>query len=327
MIPVDQEKTYAIIVDEEAGGERIDSFLSENIPELSRSRIQKAVRAGEVLVDGEAVTKVSRRVREDERIELRFSPPAPSLVLPEDIPLDIVYEDGDLLVVNKSAGMVVHPAPGNETGTMVNALLAHCRDLSGIGGVCRPGIVHRLDADTSGLLVVAKSDGVHISLSRQLMERSVGRIYYAIVWGSMPTDEGKIELPIGRSPSDRKKMAVVSSGGREASTYYYVLDTVAPFQYIRVKLGTGRTHQIRVHLNHVGHPVLGDPVYGGRKLRKGSLSGKEAETARKALELIDRQALHAGGLSFVHPGTGAMVSFEAPLPDDFRSVLSLCGRD
>ena len=245
-------------------------------------------------------------------------------VLPEDIPLEIVYEDEGLLVVNKAAGMVVHPAPGNEAGTMVNALLAHCRDLSGIGGFLRPGIVHRLDAQTTGLLAVAKSDEVHIALSRQLMERSVTRIYLAVVWGRMPADEGEIDAPISRSRSDRKKMAVVREGGREAVTYYSVLDTFSPLQYIRLKLGTGRTHQIRVHLTYSGHPVLGDPVYGGRKVRKGNLPKEEADRAAKALSLIDRQALHAGELSFFHPLLEKEMTFEAPLPDDFRAVLEVC---
>jgi 23S rRNA pseudouridine1911/1915/1917 synthase len=187
----------------------------------------------------------------------------------------------------------------------------------------RPGIVHRLDRGTSGLLVVAKSDEVHISLSRQLMDRRIRRIYLALVWGEMPARSDTIELPIGRSPGDRKKMAVVMDRGKDAATSYYVLDTFSPFQYIRLKLWTGRTHQIRVHLSHTGHPVLGDPVYGGRKLRKGPLSKHEIETAGKALKLIERQALHAGELSFVHPVTGDELNFTASLPADFDSVLEL----
>jgi 23S rRNA pseudouridine1911/1915/1917 synthase len=243
--------------------------------------------------------------------------------LPEDIPLDIVYEDADLVVVNKPAGMVVHPAPGHGSGTLVNALLHHCSDLSGIGGVLRPGIVHRLDKDTSGLLVAAKNDRAHLSLSEQLMERKVNRIYHAVVWGEMPAAEGIIEAPLGRSPRDRKKIAVLESGGREAVTYYYVMDTFPPFQYIRVKLGTGRTHQIRVHLQHAGRPVLGDPDYGGRKIRRGELDSSERTVADKAMSLIGRQALHAAELSFIHPAEEREVSFEAPPPEDFGSVLSL----
>ncbi|MBN2070896.1 MAG: RluA family pseudouridine synthase [Candidatus Krumholzibacteriota bacterium] len=322
---MNDQKVYAFIVDEESGGDRLDAFLATRIPELSRSRIQKAVRGGEVFIDGDPTDKVSRKIKENERIELHFEPPELPRAIAEDIPLDIIYEDKDLLVINKKAGMVVHPAPGNRTGTLVNALLAHCGDLSGVGGVLRPGIVHRLDALTSGLLVVAKNDPVHISLSRQLMERKVKRIYFALVWGEMPENEGKIDLPIGRSSADRKKMAVKLSGGREARTYYYLLDTFGPFQYIKVKLGTGRTHQIRVHLSHIGHPVLGDAVYGGRKVRRGSLSKPDMEMGHKALSMIDRQALHAGELSFFHPGLKETVSFKAPLPDDFRSVLAFCG--
>jgi 23S rRNA pseudouridine1911/1915/1917 synthase len=318
---VTERKTFEFLVDEDDAGDRLDSFLAGQIPELSRSRIQKALRDGDVLVDGEPAAKSARKVRQGERIELRFSPPRPLDIVPEDIPLDIVYEDEHLLVVNKAPGMVVHPAPGHETGTLVHALLAHCRNLSGIGGVLRPGIVHRLDAGTSGLLVVAKDDATHIALSRALMERAVSRLYCALVWGEMPEPTGVIDMPIGRSPVDRKKMAVVAEGGREARTTYYAVDTFGPFQYIRLRLGTGRTHQIRVHLSRVGHPVLGDPAYGGRRERRGGLRGRDAATADKALALIDRQALHAEELSFVHPSTGESVTFTAALPADFQAVL------
>jgi 23S rRNA pseudouridine1911/1915/1917 synthase len=317
------KKSYEILVGDEDGGERIDLFLSEHIPELSRSRIQKAIRAGDVFVSGTPTRKAATRVHEGELIEIAFSPPRLLEVQPEAIPLDIVYEDEHLLVVNKPPGMVVHPAPGHDCGTLVHALLAHCRDLSGIGGVLRPGIVHRLDSGTSGLLVVAKSDEVHIALSRQLMVRTVKRVYYAVVWGEMPESEGVLEFPIGRSPRDRKRMAVVPQGGREAVTAYYVLDTYRPFQYIRIKLGTGRTHQIRVHLSFTGHPVLGDPVYGGRKLRKGGFARHETGTARKVLALLGRQALHAGELSFIHPLTAERLVFTAPAPPDFQSVLDV----
>lgn len=314
-------QSFEFLVDEDDVGERLDSFLSAQIPELSRSRIQKALRAGDVLVDGEPAAKSAQKVRQGERIALSFSPPRPLEIVPEDIPLDIAYEDEHLLVVNKAPGMVVHPAPGHATGTLVHALMAHCRNLSGIGGVLRPGIVHRLDAGTSGLLVVAKDDVTHIALSRALMERAVSRLYCALVWGEMPQQTGVIDMPIGRSPIDRKKMAVVAEGGKEAHTTYYIIDTFGPFQYISLKLGTGRTHQIRVHLSRVGHPVLGDPVYGGRRERRGGLTGNAAATADKALSMIDRQALHAEELSFVHPVTGELVTFKAALPADFRAVL------
>jgi 23S rRNA pseudouridine1911/1915/1917 synthase len=316
-------KRYVFLVDEEDEGERIDAYLSVQIPELSRSRIQKSIRSGELTVGGSPVTKPSRRVHEGERMELIFSPPRPLDLQPEEIPLDIVYEDDGLVVLDKPAGMVVHPSPGHDHGTLVHALLGHCRNLSGIGGVLRPGIVHRLDAGTSGLLMVAKSDEVHIALSRMLMERRIERIYYAVVWGEMKSETGTINLPVGRSPRDRKKMAVLSEGGKEAFTTYYLLDTYGPFQYIRLKLGTGRTHQIRVHLSHTGNPVLGDPVYGGRRIRKGSLSKGEVELAARALSLIDRQALHAGELSFEHPLSGVPMCFEAPPPLDMQSVLGV----
>ena len=316
-----ERKSFEFLVDEDDVGERLDSFLAAQIPELSRARIQKALRVGDVKVDGEPAAKSARKVRQGERVVLRFSPPRPLEIVPEDIPLDIAYEDEHLLVVNKAPGMVVHPAPGHATGTLVHALMAHCGNLSGIGGVLRPGIVHRLDAGTSGLLVVAKDDATHIALSRALMNRAVSRLYCALVWGEMPEQTGVIDMPIGRSPVDRKKMAVVAEGGREAHTTYYGIDTFGPFQYIRLKLGTGRTHQIRVHLSRVGHPVLGDHAYGGRKERRGGLRGKAAATADKALAMIDRQALHAEELSFVHPSTGEFVTFKAALPADFQAVL------
>lgn len=313
--------SYSFLVDEEGSGERLDSYLNEQVAELSRSRLQKSIRNGDIFIGGEPALKPSRRIHTGERVEFRLSPPRPPEMQAEDIPLDVVYEDESLLVVNKEAGMVVHPAPGHEKGTLVNALLAHCKDLSGIGGVLRPGIVHRLDGGTSGLLVVAKSDEVHIVLSREIMERRMGRVYRAIVWGEMPEDTGMIDLPIGRSPRNRKKMAVFPGGGRDAVTYYYALDTFPPFQYNELKLGTGRTHQIRVHLSHSGHPVLGDPVYGGRKIRRGMLSRQEIDTAGKALSMIFRQALHAGELSFTHPVSGERLLFRAPLPADFQEVL------
>ncbi len=313
--------SVSFLVDQEDGGARLDSYLSAQLPELSRARVQKAIRSGEVLVDGAPVAKPARRVAEGEEIALAFSPPKPLELAPERIPLDVVYEDEHLLVVNKAAGMVVHPAPGHGTGTLVHALLAHCGNLSGIGGYLRPGIVHRLDAGTSGLLVVAKGDEAHIALARALMERRVHRVYEAIVWGELPESSGVIDFPIGRNPHDRKKMAVVDKGGKEARTGYSVMDTLGPFQYIRLELETGRTHQIRVHLSKVGHPVLGDPAYGGRRASWGGLSGKAAQTAKRALAMIDRQALHARELSFTHPATGAVMVFSAPLPGDMAAVL------
>lgn len=309
------------MVDSEDDGDRLDVFLNNSIPELSRSRVQKAIRNGDVMVGGVKETKQSKSVHEGESVELTFSPPRPLEAVPENIPLDILYQDENLLVINKPPGMVVHPAPGHPGGTMVNALLFHCDNLSGIGGVLRPGIVHRLDKGSSGLLVVAKNDRSHISLSRQLAERKMKRVYRAIIWGEMKEKEGTIDRPIGRSPRNRKKMAVVERGGRNAVTYYRVLDTNSPFQYIELKLGTGRTHQIRVHLSYISHPILGDPVYGGRKVRRNLLGKAGIEKAEEALSLINRQALHAERLSFLHPRDGEVLNFRVDPPDDFRAVL------
>ncbi|MGM0484458.1 MAG: RluA family pseudouridine synthase [Candidatus Krumholzibacteriota bacterium] len=322
---MNDRKRYEFIADEEDAGERIDRYLSDRIPGFSRTRIQKAINAGDVKVDGIPASKPAMILREEQKITVEISPPTPIRAVPEKIDIDVIYEDRDLLVVNKQAGLVVHPAPGNTSGTLVNALLYHCGDLSGIGGEIRPGIVHRLDKDTSGLLVVAKNDRAHIGLSGQLMKRKVKREYRTIVWGRMKRSEGTISAPIGRSPSNRKKMTVLESGGREAVTYYNVIDTFPPFQYIKVRLGTGRTHQIRVHFSYAGRFVLGDPEYGGRKIRKGSLSPDEIRLAEKALSVIDRQALHAARLAFVHPVKKREMVFSAPLPEDFREVLAIIG--
>jgi 23S rRNA pseudouridine1911/1915/1917 synthase len=318
-----EQQHYGFLVGEEDSGERIDVYLAELIPELSRSRIQKALRSGEVLAGGSAISKASRKVHEGEWVELRLMPPKPLEIRPQAIPIEVVYEDDDLIVVNKPAGMVVHPAPGHPDGTLVNALLHHCKNLSGIGGVLRPGIVHRLDRGTSGLLAAAKNDRVHTALSRQIMDRKVGRVYRALVWGGMPQPSGVLSFPIGRSKRNRKKMAVVSTGGRESVTSYYMLDTFGPFGYIMLRLGTGRTHQIRVHLSHAGHPVFGDPEYGGRRIRKDSLSRVESEAAAKALSCIERQALHASELAFIHPSTGHEMTFSTELPPDFQAALDI----
>lgn len=319
-----ERTVHSFVVDEEDEGERIDVFLGERVPALSRSRVQKEIRGGGVEVNGAGVRKSSYRVTGGDRVRLVFAPPRPPSVEPEDLPLAIVYEDRHIVVVDKAAGMVVHPAPGHPRGTLVNALLHHCGDLSGVGGVLRPGIVHRLDVGTTGLLVVAKTDEAHISLSRQLMDRTVERIYLAVVWGEMPAASGTIDRPVGRSPRDRKKMAVVD-GGRRAVTSYSVLDTRNPFQYISLKLGTGRTHQIRVHLSAEGHPVLGDPTYGVRRAARSSLPKQELDRANRAIAAIDRQALHAAELSFVHPATKERMRFAAPPPADMAAVLDLLG--
>jgi 23S rRNA pseudouridine1911/1915/1917 synthase len=270
-------------------------------------------------VDGKTV-KPSHHTRGGEHISVTIPDPEPSLMVAEDIPLDIVFEDRHLLVVNKSAGMVVHPGSGVRKGTLANALLAHCGDLSGIGGVLRPGIVHRLDKDTTGLLLVAKDDKTHLALSNDLKERRIGRKYAAVVWGT-PREEGRIETLIGRSRSDRKKMAVLRAGGRNAITSIEIKETFEFASLLGVTLQTGRTHQIRVHMSHIGHPVFGDPTYGGRRRKYGSFSKTVMDRARGCLELIDRQALHAGSLTFTHPAKGSEMKLEAPLPGDMKLLI------
>lgn len=304
----DKEAAVAVaLAGEEAAGTRLDVFLAAQRLALSRSAAQRLIEGGWVSVNGAAVKKPSYRLRPGEQVEVRFPPPVCTEVVPEELPLDIIYEDEDLVVVNKPRGMPVHPGAGRSTGTLVNALLAHCRDLSGVGGALRPGIVHRLDKDTTGLLVVAKHDAAHLDLARQIKERRVTRIYLALVHGRLPAAEGEIEAPIGRHPVARKKMAVVAGRGRAALTYYRVLEEWPRFSLLEVRLGTGRTHQIRVHLAYIGHPVAGDPTYGRRRTELG----------------LEGQALHAAVLGFCHPRTGKYVEFSAPPPEDFQRALTL----
>lgn len=288
----------------EAKGERLDQFLHRQVPTLSRSRLQELIQAGSVLLDGRP-TKPSIKLKGGESLAYEIPAPRELAVAAEAIPLAVVYEDADLIVIDKPQGMVTHPAPGAWEGTLVNALLAHCRDLSGIGGVARPGIVHRLDKDTSGLLVVAKSDLAHQSLSAQIALRTAKRQYLAVVHGTLPTEAGSIEAPIARHPSERIKMAVVP-GGRPALTHWRMLEAFREASLVEVTLGTGRTHQIRVHMAHLGHPVVGDPVYGPK--------------ARLAFRL-EGQALHAFRLSFDHPVSGERLEFEAPPPERFSALL------
>ena len=289
-----------ITVPEEADGARADKFLAEAIDHLTRSALQKLISAGNVEIGGKAIAK-SRVLKEGEDISVLI-PDAVSLdVEAEDIPLDIYYEDEDLLVVYKPKGMVVHPAPGNHNGTLVNALLWHCKDsLSGINGVLRPGIVHRIDKDTSGLLLVAKNDFAHVHLAAQIKEHSLNRIYQTIVYGVNMDDEGDVDAPIGRSTKDRKKMAVIE-GGRTAQTHYSVVKRYSGFTHVQCKLKTGRTHQIRVHMAYIGHPVAGDAVYGPKNV----------------ITQLCGQCLHAGPIGFIHPRTGASMEFTAPLPEYF----------
>ena len=301
------------------GGERLDSFLAGNT-ELSRSAAARLCEEGSVTVNGVAQGK-KYAVRAGDTIEIQIPEAVPTEAKPENIPLDIVYEDKDIIVINKPSGMVVHPAPGNYEGTLVNALLYHCAgELSGIGGEIRPGIVHRIDKDTSGLLVVAKNDRAHRALADQLEGHRIVREYHALVTGGFREDSGTVRKWIGRHPVDRKKMAILpegASGARDAVTHYEVLMRFGEVSYLKLHLETGRTHQIRVHMSSLGHPLLGDEVYGGGKTRFEKAHPK----------LFDGQALHARKLSFVHPTSGERVSFECPLPENFEKSLSILTKD
>ncbi len=304
---------------------RIDKYLSDDRGIATRAQIQRLIRGGLILVDGRLV-KPSHRLRGGERINVTIPEPEPARLGAERIPLDVVYEDRHLVVVNKPPGMVVHPGSGVRTGTLANALLAHCKDLSGIGGVVRPGIVHRLDKGTSGLIVVAKDDRTHLALSEALKAREIVRTYCAIVWG-IPVGGRSIETLIGRSRADRKRMAVRRRTGRRAVTSFKIAEEFEFASRLIVNLQTGRTHQIRVHLSHIGHPVFGDPTYGGRRRKYGSLSRGAMERARAYLRLVDRQALHAQSLTFTHPQTGSKMSLDAPLPEDMQLLLSALRRE
>ncbi len=307
------------IVNKDFKGLRIDKFLSACFPDISRSQIQRMIAWGNVVCDDVTVGDNSYKIKEGESFVLTLPEAVDAEPQPQDIPLDVVYEDKDIIVVNKPYGMVVHPAPGAADGTLVNALLYHCHDLSGIGGVKRPGIVHRIDKDTSGLLVAAKNDNSHKLLCEQFAEHSIERTYSAFVFGVPNPLDGTIEGNIGRSPYDRKKMAIVAKGGKHAVTHY---QTIEKFKneaaLIKCRLETGRTHQIRVHMTSAGHSLIGDKVYG--KSRK--LAVKNApEKAEIFINMFPRQALHAQSLGFVHPGTGERMFFEAPLPVDLQELL------
>lgn len=292
-------------VTEEYEEERIDKYMSILIDSLSRSFIQKMMKEEKVLVNGRPV-KANYRLKTEDEICFELPEAVEPDIEPENIPLDILYEDADVLVVNKPKGMVVHPAAGHYSGTLVNALMYHCKgSLSGINGCLRPGIVHRIDMDTTGSLIVCKNDIAHASIAAQLKEHSIVRRYRAIVWGVIKDEEGCVDVPIGRHPSDRKKMAAGVRNGKEAVTHYRVLERFRSYTYIECRLETGRTHQIRVHMDSIGHPILGDPVYGNRKC-PFQLQG---------------QTLHAMTLSFIHPVTGEYVETTAPLPGYFQHLL------
>lgn len=297
--------SYDFYIDEEESGERIDKYLRTLMPDFSRSYIQKMIADGHVLADGRSL-KANYKIKPGDHLTVTVPDPVIPAIEPEDIPLDILYEDDDILIVNKPRGMVVHPAPGHYTGTLVNAVMYHCRDnLSTINGVMRPGIVHRIDKDTSGVLVVCKNDKAHRKIADQLSVHSITRKYRAIVYNNIKEENGTVDAPIGRMPNDRKKMGINYTGGRPAVTHYRVLERFGRYTYIECQLETGRTHQIRVHMTSIGHPLLGDTVYGPAK-DPFHLNG---------------QALHAMVLGFIHPSTGEYVEFQAPLPEYFRKLL------
>ena len=292
----------------ENAGQRVDAWLAANLEDVTRSAAQRLLEEGRVTCGGKALAK-NYKLNGTETVEVCLPDPEPVDVLPQDIPLDVVYEDADVIVVNKPKGLVVHPAPSHPDGTLVNALLHHCGDsLSGIGGELRPGIVHRIDRDTSGLIIAAKNDSAHQKLAAQLQDHTLARIYHCIVTGNLREDSGTVNAPIGRHPVDRKKMAVVANG-RPAVTHWTVLERFPGFTYVECRLETGRTHQIRVHMAHIGHPILGDTVYGNKKPVPG----------------LQGQCLHAVGLRFLHPRTGEMVELSCGLPEEFRTQLQKCG--
>lgn len=303
-------ETFVIYTEKEDIGDRLDLFLSrseaEELSGMSRSRLQRLIEDGSVRVNGQTIAK-NYKIRENDEISISIPEAEEPEILPEDIPLDVVYEDKDVIVVNKPQGMVVHPAPGHFSGTLVNALKYRCRgELSGINGVMRPGIVHRIDRDTSGILVAAKNDFAHTFLSEQLAAHSMTRIYHGIVHGRLKEEEGTVKANIGRHPQDRKKMTALRDGGRNAVTHYYSIENYNRFAYARFRLETGRTHQIRVHMAYIGHPLLGDTVYGPKRCPYNDLKG---------------QTLHAKVLGFIHPRTGEYMEFESELPEYFKYIL------
>ncbi|HTG69290.1 MAG TPA: RluA family pseudouridine synthase [Candidatus Udaeobacter sp.] len=300
------EEPLEWIAEAEQSGERVDKFVTDSLddPAVSRTQVQEWIKSGAVQVDGK-MAKANVKVAEGNRVVLQIPEPEEAAIVPENIPLEVIYEDSDLIVINKKRGMVVHPAPGHSSGTLVNALMYHCKDLSGINGMIRPGIVHRIDKDTTGLLMAAKNDLAHISLAEQLKEHTVTRKYIALVHGNLPHDQGTIDAPIGRDLNDRKLFTVTDRNSRHAVTHFHVLERLGDYTIVELQLETGRTHQIRVHMKYIGHPLAGDPVYG-----------------RNKTVALKGQALHAALLGFTHPRSGERLEFEMPLPADFEYVLS-----
>lgn len=301
-----QGDTIHLIVEEDQAGGRLDAVLGSLVDQVSRSYVAKLIESGAVRINDQSEQSKKYKVKQGDRIQLML-PEAENLsVQAESIPLDIVYEDKDVLVINKPKGMVVHPAAGNNSGTLVNAILYHCKDLSSINGVIRPGIVHRIDKDTTGLIMVAKNDASHQSLAEQLKAHTITRAYHAIVLDNLKLDQGTVRAPIGRDPSNRLRMAVTDQNSRDAVTHYTVLERFGKFTYLEARLETGRTHQIRVHMAYLHHPLLGDQVYGPKKPILG----------------VSTQMLHAKILGFQHPTTGKHLEFDSPLPEEFAQVLS-----
>ena len=295
-----------VVFTAEEKGQRLDVFVVERFPELSRSHVQKLIEQGNVLVDG-TVRKANYKLRGAEAVQVTVPQAEPISVEPEDIPLDILYEDKDIIVVNKARGMVVHPASGVYSGTLVNALLYHCQDLSGINGEIRPGIVHRLDKDTSGVMVCAKNDTAHLDLAEQIRTKTAHRTYWAIVHGNIKEEAGIIKGDIGRHPTDRKKMAIVRENGKPAVTHFKVLERFGEYTLVECQLETGRTHQIRVHMTSIGHPLVNDPKYGPKKSSPFAING---------------QALHSLQLTLTHPVTKEEMTFTAPIPTDMEKILT-----
>ncbi|GAB4452140.1 MAG: RluA family pseudouridine synthase [Armatimonadaceae bacterium] len=319
------EQEFAFIVDSAERGQRLDAFLSSKMKDHSRTSLQRAIDAGAVTVNG-SMGKSGQKMQAGDLVHIALQPPGPSQVTAEEIPLDIVYEDNDLLVLNKPKNMVVHPAPGAEEGTLVNALLAHCNNLSGVGGELRPGIVHRLDKDTSGLMMVAKNDVAHHGLQEQIQKRTAKRRYMALVWGRPPWNEAVIDAPVSRHPNDPRRMAIAPPNSRAAArhaiTEVTVRERLGLFTLLECNLQTGRTHQIRLHCEFAGYPVVGDPIYGGlRRVPNSAMEPKYASSVNERIADLNGQLLHAYALSFVHPTSGKKMEFEQPLHDEFQAFL------
>jgi len=314
---VKQAEKISFTIDKSQIGQRLDIFLAQSEAEISRSHVKYAIEEGDVLVN-DKTPKVSQKLKEGDVIILTQRPPIEATALPQDMPLNIVYEDEAIIVINKPAGMVVHPAPGNPDKTLVNALLFHCHDLSGIGGVLRPGIVHRLDKDTSGLIVAAKSDDAHRSLSAQFEKHDVHKKYLALVWGDVKGNSGEIVLPVGRHTTNRKKMSTKSKRGKDALTLWKVRERYGVATLLEVEIKTGRTHQIRVHLSDRGYPVIGDAVYGN----SAKINTVKDPLLKAKIKEFNRQALHAAQLSFIHPLKGERMMFTADMPQDLADLCA-----